>query len=64
MYGAAGVLSAAVVGLASLVVFALAVRALRPRIGAAAGRGLALVVFVLVWTCAFAVAQVHIGISA
>jgi len=35
-----------------------------PEDRSAAGRGLALVVFVLVWTCAFAVAQIHIGISA
>ena len=62
IYGAAGVLSAAIVGAASLVVFA--VRFARaPADRSAAGRGLALVVFVLVWTCAFAVAQVHIGMS-
>ena len=63
VYGAAGVLSAAVVGLASIVVFALRF-ARSPADRSAAGRGLALVVFVLVWTCAFAVAQIQIGISA
>jgi hypothetical protein len=63
VYGAAGVLSAAAVGLTALVVFAWRF-ARAPADRPAAGRGLALAVFVLVWTCAFAVAQVQIGISA
>lgn len=63
VYGAAGVLSAGIVGALSLVAFALRY-ARTPADRSAAARGLALVVFVLVWTCAFAVAQIQIGISA
>jgi hypothetical protein len=63
IYGAAGVLSAAIVGLTALAVFAWRF-ARAPADRPAASRGMALVVFVLVWTCAFAVAQIQIGISA
>ena len=62
-FGIVGVLLAAIVGATSLVVFV--VRYARaPADRSAAGRGIALAVFVLVWTCAFAVAQLQIGISA
>jgi hypothetical protein len=62
-FGIAGVLLAAIVGATSLVVFG--VRYARsPADRSAAGRGIVLAVFVLVWTCAFAVAQLQIGIAA
>lgn len=63
LYGLVGVLLAAIIGVTSIVAFGLRY-ARSPSERSAAGRGLALAVFVLVWTCAFAVGQIQIGISA
>jgi hypothetical protein len=61
--GIAGLASAGIVGGGALILFAVRYArsaADRP----AAGRGIVLAVFVLVWTCAFAVAPIRIGASA
>jgi len=63
LYGIVGVLFAAILCVTAIVTFGLRY-ARSPADRSAAGRGLALAVFVLIWTCAFAVAQIQIGISA
>jgi hypothetical protein len=62
LFGLLGVVLAAIIGVTSTVVFGFRY-ARAPADRSASGRGIALAVFVLIWTCAFAVGQIQIGIA-
>jgi hypothetical protein len=62
LFGVLGVVLAAITGVSSIVVFGLRYARV-PADRSAAGRAVALAVFVLIWTCAFAVGQIQIGIA-